>query len=73
MRSIAEIREGRVSEKRVDPEVMLVFRSLPVQLMSAMARKHGGSREHIYGCRECWLVAKDVYNAMLAMREKEER
>ena len=71
MRSIGEIVESRVAEGRVDPTVLSVFRIIPKKLMWAMERKHAGSRDHVYACRECWLVAKQFYETMLAIRERE--
>jgi hypothetical protein len=70
MRSIGDIADGRQTVRLVDPYVRSVFRAIPSELLGAMASAHDGDLGYVYACRECWLVAKQTHEQMIAMAER---
>jgi hypothetical protein len=67
MRSIGDIRDGRIG---VDPYVRSIFRSIPSELLDAMASVHGGDLEYVYSCHKCLLVAEQTHEQVIAVEER---
>ena len=69
MRSVGDVFNGEQRRPLMDAQTQATWSLVPDEVVRNMREWHGSLAE-VYGCRECWLVAKDIYNARMAMLER---